>query len=98
MKIRLFLKVYSPIVAFIQHEIALYTYNRAFFTTEDGYMGMGPRWAEVGDRITLIAGLATPFIVRRDGSKYRLIGPAKIHGIMESERWDGSQLEMMEFV
>ncbi|KAF2690803.1 hypothetical protein K458DRAFT_63191 [Lentithecium fluviatile CBS 122367] len=98
MKIRLFLKVYSPEVALIQHEVALNTYHRTFFTTRDGYMGMGPRWSEPGDCVALIAGLCLPFIARREGSKYRLIGPANIHGIMRGERWDENQIKTMTFV
>jgi hypothetical protein len=98
MKIRLFLKVYSPAVASLQHDVSLNTYHRTFFTTKDGYMGIGPRWARSDDSVALVAGLRMPFVVRGDGSKYRIIGPARIHGVELGERWDESQLEMLTFV
>lgn len=98
LKIRLFLRVYNPQVARLQHDIALNTYHRTFFTTRDGYMGIGPRWSELGDHFALIAGLRTPFIVRRTGPNYRLIGPAYIHGVMRGERWDDSRIEDITLV
>jgi len=98
MKIRLFLKVYSPALALLQHEVSLNTYHRTLFTTRDGYVGIGPRWAKTGDCVALVAGAQWPFVVRREGSKYRFIGPAKVHGIMQGERWDESKLERMAFV
>lgn len=43
----------------------------------------------------MIAGLQLPFIIRKAGNKYNLIGPAYIHGIMKGERWDDSLTEQI---
>jgi hypothetical protein len=98
LKIRFILRLASPEVASIQHDIFLNTYHRTFFITQDGYMGIGPRWAKVGDSVALIAGLQTPFIVREVGAQYNLIGPAYIEGVMLGERWDDSRVRTMTLV
>jgi hypothetical protein len=91
LKIRLFLRLNSPDVALLQHEIFLNSYHKTFFTTRDGYMGTCPRWAGPGDCVALIAGLDVPFIVRRVEQHFRLIGPAYVEGIMNGERWNEEQ-------
>ncbi|KAF2260072.1 hypothetical protein CC78DRAFT_620568 [Lojkania enalia] len=97
-KIRLILKVYSQNVARFQHDIALVTYQRTIFTTRDGYIGIGPRWAKPNDSIALISGSKLPFVVRRVGRNFQLIGPAYINGIMKGERWDEDLLENITIV
>lgn len=89
LQIRFVLRLYSPELAMLQHEIFLNSYHKTFITTRDGYMGTCPRWANSGDRIALIEGLKVPFILRKVGENYRLIGPAYIEGIMDGKRWDG---------
>jgi hypothetical protein len=98
LKIRFFLRYYSRAVALLQHEIFLNSYHKTFLLTRDGYMGTCPRWAEAGDSVVLIAGLKVPFIVRKAGEYYRLIGPAYIEGIMHGERWQESEARSMTFV
>jgi hypothetical protein len=88
LQIRLFLRLVSPEVALVQHEIFLNSYHKTLIVTREGYIGTCPRWAEVGDQVALIAGLQTPFIIRKDGESHRLIGPAYVEGYMEGERWD----------
>ena len=61
-------------------------------------MGVGPRQARPTDRIALISGLQLPFIVRRAGDNYKLIGPAYIHGLMKGERWDKGLVESITLV
>jgi hypothetical protein len=98
LKIRFMLRMQSTTVAWLQHEIFLNTYHKTFLVTRDGYMGTCPRWAEAGDLVVLIAGLKLPFVVRKAGEHYKLIGPAYIEGIMDSERWDESEARIMTFV
>jgi hypothetical protein len=98
LKIRFMLRMYSTTVAWLQHEIFLNTYHKTFLVTRDGYMGTCPRWAEAGDSVVLIAGLQLPFIVRKAGEHYRLIGPAYIEGIMDGERWDERETGTLTFI
>ena len=98
LRIRFFLRVDNNAVAEVQQEIGSRTYHRTFFTTRDGYMGTAPRSAKLGDLVVLIAGLDFPFIVRKNGESYSLIGPAFIHGVMKGERWDDAQLEKIVLV
>jgi len=58
-------------------------YGRRFVTTEYGYMGLCPSLARIGDKIVILLGGKTPFILRKTGKKgYRFIGECYIHGIM----------------
>jgi hypothetical protein len=98
MKIRLFLKVCSPEVNTLQHDVSLLTYHRTLFKTREGYMGLGPRWTKKGDCIAWIAQSDCLFVVRRVGSKYRFVGPATIHEDIDGERWDESRVERMTFI
>jgi hypothetical protein len=98
LKIRFILRLASPEVALMQHDFFLNTYHRTFFITQDGYMGIGPRWARAGDSVALISGLKTPFIVRDLGEQFTLIGPAYIEGMMLGERWDDSEVWTMTLV
>lgn len=98
LQIRLILRLYTPGVAMVQHEIFLNTYHKTFLISRDGYMGICPRWAREGDLIILISGLTAPFIVRKEEGHYRLVGPAYVHGVMQGERWSLEELEEMTFV
>ena len=48
---------------------------------------------QAGDSIALISGLWEPFIIRKQGQDYKLIGPTYIYGIMEGQRWDDTRVE-----
>lgn len=73
LKIRLIVRAYRSETSTLQQEAAQNSYQRTFLATKDGYMGIGPRWAQPGDSVALISGLNTPFIVRKEGQHYRLI-------------------------
>ncbi|KAL9017151.1 MAG: hypothetical protein Q9185_005508 [Variospora sp. 1 TL-2023] len=59
--------------------------NRKFCITKKRYMGWCPFDAKPGDRICLLFGGQTPYVVRRQGRGYRLIGEAYLHGVMDGE-------------
>lgn len=54
--------------------------------TEEGYMGLAPRFSRAGDRIAWINGLQS-FVVLRSVTKasYQIVGPCFLHGIMHGE-------------
>lgn len=64
-----------------------------FCVTRERYVGMLPAAAAVGDEICLPHGSLVPFVVRRNGLKYKLIGECYIHGIMKGESLRGDLIE-----
>jgi hypothetical protein len=59
--------------------------TRKFCLTAKGYVGQVPSEALSGDRICIILGEKVPFIIRHEGTSWRLIGAAYVHGIMQGE-------------
>jgi hypothetical protein len=54
--------------------------------TSKGYVGLGPKQVQDGDKIVVLAGAFVPYIVRKDhGGFYRFVGEAYIHGIMDGQ-------------
>ena len=85
-----------PHTSVMQHIIFATCANRAFFTTADGRMGMGPRSARKGDAIMLLAGMDLPMVLRASGgsgSRYTVVGPAFVTGAMEGALWKGGHDE-----
>ena len=59
--------------------------NRALFSTERGYIGLGPPHCRPGDLVCILFGGEVPFVLRPVGGRYQLVGDAYVHGIMEGE-------------
>lgn len=63
--------------------------GRRLFHTSGGYLGIGPAIAQHGDKVCILSGGATPFILRhmphakKSSRRFLLIGEAYVHGIME---------------
>ncbi|KAE9373955.1 HET-domain-containing protein [Stipitochalara longipes BDJ] len=71
--------------------------GRAFFVSNDGFIGLVPQDAETGDEIVLLFGLTTPFVVRRQASgHFTLVGECLVHGIMDGEAMEGLPEERVE--
>lgn len=63
-------------------------WNRSFFTTEHGYMGVGPQCLQIGDKVCVLANGNVPFVLRSVGEseeEWRLVGECYLHGIMDGE-------------
>ncbi|KAF8856097.1 HET-domain-containing protein [Acephala macrosclerotiorum] len=60
--------------------------ERSFFTTDEGYIGLGPRGAENGDIISVFLGTRAPLMLRptRSGT-YQVVGECFVHGLMAGE-------------
>lgn len=56
------------------------------FTTTASRLGIGFHTISPDNGIVLLEGLMTPFIVRAGGDNYRLIGPAFVNGVRNSEQ------------
>ncbi|KAI1348165.1 heterokaryon incompatibility protein-domain-containing protein [Xylaria sp. FL0043] len=64
--------------------------DKRFFITRDGRMGIGPETMKENDDIVIFFGAKVPFIIRRLGSRYMLIGECYVSGLMNGEpveRW-----------
>ncbi|KAH6675372.1 heterokaryon incompatibility protein-domain-containing protein [Plectosphaerella plurivora] len=60
--------------------------GRAFFTTKEGYVGIGPRTMRPGDTVDVLLGCDVPLILReRLDSKTEIIGDSYVHGLMSGE-------------
>ncbi|OCK73482.1 hypothetical protein K432DRAFT_263440, partial [Lepidopterella palustris CBS 459.81] len=55
------------------------------FTTDNGYIGVGPRDTLSGDHVAILLGGNMPFVVRQQSMYYSLIGEAYVDGIMDGE-------------
>lgn len=74
--------------------------NRAFFTTQQGYMGFGPPEMKQGDLVAVLLGSRMPFILRQtppaaaiigksegncNRTYYSVVGYCYLHGMMHGE-------------
>jgi hypothetical protein len=69
-------------------EIAAPCINRRFIITENGFYGLAPAMAQVGDLCCVLFGARTPFVIRQVSSSpkcHELVGEGYIHGIMRGE-------------
>jgi Heterokaryon incompatibility protein (HET) len=61
-------------------------FKRRPFLSAQGYVGLAPSLAEVGDVIVIIYGAIVPFIIRDLGNgQFEFVGEAYVHGIMDGE-------------
>jgi hypothetical protein len=62
------------------------TSRKRLFKTETGYMGLAHRSCQVGDRVYVLMGGDTPFVLRSlGGNFYGFGGESYVHGIMDGE-------------
>jgi len=73
------------------------TMGRAFFIT-DRYVGLGPIGCQEGDKIAIIFGCLTPFILREDAGAYILIGDSYVQGLMKGEAMEMTDIAVQDRV
>jgi hypothetical protein len=69
--------------------------RKLFISKEEGWLGLAPMQAEVGDRIALLEGGDVPYILRQklgEENEWEIIGDAYVHGIMDGEGWKPDEL------
>jgi hypothetical protein len=68
------------------------TQGRKLFMTESGLLGLGPKTlgqSSSKDEVWILMGARVPFILHHiEGSKYRVVGEAYVHGMMYGEGYD----------
>jgi hypothetical protein len=59
--------------------------RECLYHTSDGYLGVGPKGAAVGDLICVSMGCPFPVLLRKERSYYIHVGPSFVLGLMEGE-------------
>ena len=72
--------------------------DRRFFISSTGYIGLVPSATAIGDRICVLSGGKTPYVLRpshkknkEDGTsslEYTFVGDAYVHGLMDGEAFE----------
>jgi hypothetical protein len=76
-------------------------FDRRLFATDKGYIGLAPAGTQVGDRVCILLGGHTPFLLRPSeqySGRYRLVGECYVHGIMHGEALQQDGLDLQEFI
>ena len=71
--------------------------GRQFSVTKLGLMGLIPVAARVGDSVGFFAGCRIPYVLRRRGEGYALVGDSYLHGVMNGEG-ELKETEMLKIV
>ena len=59
--------------------------GRKMFQTKAGYLGLGPRMLQQGDLVFILFGGKTPYLLRPNGTGYKLVGECYVDGMMRGE-------------
>lgn len=73
---------------------------RKFFFSSKGFFGLGPAITQVDDLVCVLFGADTPFVLRRVGSRYKVVGECYVHGLMQGQArraWRRGELRSEEF-
>ncbi len=74
------------------------TFGRRLFFTKAGYMGLAPKCAMVGDEVCVLVGAEVPYVLRRKGQAFEVVGECYCHGIMEGEMMIGPKAGWLNIV
>jgi hypothetical protein len=66
-------------------------FKRRPFISTQGYVGLAPSHSKPDDVVCIFYGCIKPFVLRRSGTGYKLLGEAYVHGIMDGEFTEKSQ-------
>lgn len=70
-----------------QTMMSIVTLWRRFFVSERGYLGLGAHGVQPGDKMCILFGGATPYVVRPTSvaGEYLFLGECYVHGLMNGE-------------
>ncbi|KAI4122814.1 MAG: hypothetical protein LQ338_005594, partial [Usnochroma carphineum] len=71
----------------------VYCLRRRLAKTKMGYLGLVPPEADVGDKVFILEGGKTPYVLRQKDEYWQLVGECYLHGIMYGEAYDESRCE-----
>lgn len=69
--------------------------NRRLIKTSSGYLGLASRHADARDAMALLAGSQAPFVLRKTGKYYKVVGDCYVHGTMDGELWDEGKCDRL---
>ncbi|KAG5818079.1 hypothetical protein H9Q74_010235 [Fusarium xylarioides] len=73
-------------------------FDQRMAITGSGYLCMVPWSVRAGDRIALLRGGRTPYVLRKAGDKWRILGDCYVHGIMSGEAWSDDKCVDIEII
>jgi hypothetical protein len=68
--------------------------GRTFFVTKTGWIGTVEGMIQEDDVVVLLAGLEMPIILRPVEDRFRVVGPAYVHGMMDGVQWPKTPNEL----
>jgi hypothetical protein len=76
--------------------IARCSVHRRVCASERGFLGCVPELSRPGDKIAILYGVATPYVIRKAkaeglGIVYEIVGPCYVHGMMDGEMLEEGQ-------
>lgn len=74
------------------------THGGRLFCTKSGYMGLAPKCTMVGDQVCVFISAEVPYVLRRTGPAFELVGECYCHGIMEGEMMAGNKARWLNIV
>lgn len=67
-------------------DVKMMTFVRRLFRTKDGYMGLGPAAAQIGDKVCVLLGGQLLYVLRdRENSRFEFVGECYVHGMMDGQ-------------
>ncbi|KAF4447078.1 hypothetical protein F53441_9377 [Fusarium austroafricanum] len=75
-----------------------WAFDQRMATTSSGYLSLVPWPTKAGDRIVLLQTGRTPYVLRKAGEKWKIIGDCYVHGIMSGEAWSDDKCVDIEIV
>lgn len=73
--------------------------QKSLFITETGYVGYGPFGISDGDQIIILPGCQYPFLVRKKGEFYQVVGICRMYGIVDGEmsaKFNAGEMELKD--
>lgn len=69
--------------------------NRRLGRTEEGHIMLCPKETKAEDKLVLLQGSDVPFILRRIGDHWQIVGECYVYALMDGSAWDESRCEML---
>ncbi|EXL40291.1 hypothetical protein FOCG_17179 [Fusarium oxysporum f. sp. radicis-lycopersici 26381] len=66
--------------------------------TKSGYLAIIPESSKVEDHIALLKGGKTPYVLRKVGEQWKILGDCYVHGVMFGESWNEASCHEIELI